>query len=97
MSLKKKMMDRGMKMMQDPRVMKAMQDPRVMKAMTTAFQMRGKVQQRVDERKEQIATSFDFATKKEVRELKRSIRKLERELKKAKQAAEKAVAAAAAS
>lgn len=83
MSLKKTLMSRGMKFMQDPRVVEFMQDPRVMKAMSKGFEIKGKVQQGFDSRAERLAETFNFATKAEVRELKRTIRKLERELKKA--------------
>jgi soluble cytochrome b562 len=80
MSFTKSLMSQGMKMMQDPRVMKLMQDPRVMKAMAKGFEIKGKVQQGFDEQAERLADRLNFATKGEVRELKRTIRKLEREL-----------------
>jgi hypothetical protein len=80
MSFTKSLMSQGMKMMQDPRVMKLMQDPRVMKAMAKGFEIKGKVQQGFDEQAERLADRLNFATKAEVRELKRTIRKLEREL-----------------
>ena len=80
MSFTKTLMREGMKMMQDPRVMKLLQDPRVMKAMAKGFEIKGKVQQGFDEKAEKLAETLNFATKAEVRELKRTIRKLEREL-----------------
>ena len=79
-SFKKTLMSQGMKLMQDPRVMKMMQDPRVMKAMAKGFELKGKVQQGFDSHAEKLAETLNFATKAEVRELKRTIRKLEREL-----------------
>jgi polyhydroxyalkanoate synthesis regulator phasin len=82
MSFTKSLMSQGMKMIQDPRVMKLMQDPRVMKAMAKGFEIKGKVQQEFDEQAEKLADKLNFATKSEVRELKRTIRKLERELSK---------------
>ena len=82
MSFKKSLMSQSMKIMQDPRVMEFMQDPRVMKAMAKGFEFKGKVQRSFDERAERLAETLNFATKAEVRELKRTIRKLERELKK---------------
>jgi len=90
MSLKKTLMSQGMKVMQDPRVMKFMQDPRVMKAMAKGFEFKGKVQQEMDERAEKLAETLNFATKAEVRELKRTIRKLERDLAKQSKSASKA-------
>jgi hypothetical protein len=80
MSLKKTLMREGMKFVQDPRFVKFLQDPRVMKAMAKGFELKGKVQQGFDSKAEKIAETLNFATKAEVRELKRTIRKLEREL-----------------
>ncbi len=80
MSLKKTLMREGMKVMQDPRFVKFLQDPRVMKAMAKGFEFKGKVQQGFDSHAEKLAETLNFATKAEVRELKRTIRKLEREL-----------------
>jgi hypothetical protein len=51
-----------------------------MKAMAKAFEFKGKVQQGFDSHAEKLAETLNFATKAEVRELKRTIRKLEREL-----------------
>lgn len=82
MSLKN-LMKMGTEVLQDPRVAKMLQDPRVMKAVAKGFELKGKVQQRFDERVEHLANSLNLATKAEVRELKRTIRKLERDLKKA--------------
>jgi polyhydroxyalkanoate synthesis regulator phasin len=82
MSLKN-LMKKGAEVLQDPRVAKMLQDPRVMKAVAKGFELKGKVQQRFDERVEHLANSLNLATKAEVRELKRTIRKLERDLKKA--------------
>jgi len=83
----------GFALMQDPRVRKLMQDERVMKGMMRAIQLRGEVQQKVDDRVDQVAKSLNLATKKELRELKRSLRKMERDLAKAKAEAKKAAEA----
>jgi DNA-binding transcriptional regulator GbsR (MarR family) len=82
MSFTKSLMSQGMKMMQDPRVVKLLQDPRLMTAMAKGFEIKGKVQQEFDAQAEKLADRLNFATKAEVRELKRTIRKLERELSK---------------
>jgi hypothetical protein len=74
--------DRGLKLMQDPKVAKLMQDERVQKVALQAFQLRGKVQEQLDENVEKVAKSLGLVTKGEVRELKRTIKKLETELKK---------------
>lgn len=82
--LKSRLMKRGMKLMQDPRFMKLLQDERVMKTVMQAMQLRGKVQESIDERVERVAKSLNLATKQEVRELKRVMRKMERELEEAR-------------
>lgn len=74
----------SVRLMQDPRVQKLMQDERVMKALMKGIQVRGEVQERVDERIDQVAQSLNLATKKEIRELKRNMRRMEQELKRAK-------------
>ena len=84
MSLKSILTKQGMKLMQDPRFMKLMQDERVMKVVMQAFQLRGKVQQSFDERVERVAKTLGFATKKEIRELRRAMRKMEEELERAR-------------
>lgn len=80
--MKKVLLERGMKLMQDPRVMKLMQDPRVMKAMMTAFQVRGKVSDNLDQQAAKLAKTFNLATKEDLRDLKKTIRKLEDHVKK---------------
>lgn len=85
MSLKSMLAKQGMKLMQDPRFMKLMQDERVMKVMMQAFQLRGKVQQSVDDGVDRVARSLNLATKREIRELKREMRRMEQELAKARE------------
>ncbi len=88
MSLKDRLVARGMKVMQDPRVAKLAQDERVMKVAMQAFQLRGKVQEQIDERVATAAKSLGLVTKDEVRDLKRTIKKLETDLKKQQAATE---------
>jgi len=83
MDLKSLLIKQGIKLIQDPRVLKLMQDERVMKALMQAMQMRGRVQEGIDERVEKLAKTLNLATKQEVRELKRAMRKMERELDRA--------------
>jgi polyhydroxyalkanoate synthesis regulator phasin len=73
---------RGQELLADPKVQKVLQDPRVMGVAMQAFQLRGKVQEQLDERVEQAAKTLGLVTKNDVRELKRTIKKLETELKK---------------
>jgi hypothetical protein len=81
MSLKKMMMERGMKLMSDPRVMKLMSNPRVMNVVMKGFQLRGKAQQSFDSRVKSLAKTLKLATREEVSELKQTIRTLESALK----------------
>ncbi len=94
MDIKSFLKDRGMKLMSDPNVSKLIQDERVMKVAMQAFQLRGKVQEQIDQNVGAAAKALGLVTKDEVRELKRTLRKLETELKKAQQTADAAKAAA---
>lgn len=92
MSLKSRVLNKGMELIQDPRVAKVVQDPRVMNVAMQAFQLRGRVQEEIDQRVEGVAKSLGLVTKNDVRELKRTIKKLETELKKQADAQAKAKA-----
>jgi hypothetical protein len=75
--IKRSLMNRGMKLMSDPRVAKLMQDERVMKAVMTAMSMPGKAQTFAREKVEGIAKAMALATEGEVKDLRRTVRKLE--------------------
>ncbi len=94
-SLKKTLMQKGMKLMADPRVMKLMQDERVMKAVMAAMSVPGKAQNLAKEQLENVAKAMALATEGEVKDLRRTVRKLEEELAKlkAEQAGEKSAPA----
>jgi hypothetical protein len=77
MSLKKSLMEQGMKLLADPRVMKLMQDERFMKAMMAAVAMPGKIDGFTKDQAEKFAKRMSLATQEEVRDLKRTIRSLE--------------------
>jgi hypothetical protein len=77
MSLKKSLMEQGLKLLADPRVMKLMQDERFMKAMMVAVSMPGKIDGFTKEQAERFAKRMSLATQEEVRDLKRTIRSLE--------------------
>jgi hypothetical protein len=81
MNLKKLVIERGMKLMSDPRVMKLMSNPRVMNVVMKGFQLRGKAQASFDARVQKVAKTLKLATREEVRDLKDTIRTLERALK----------------
>jgi hypothetical protein len=79
-TIKKALMQRGMKLMSDPRVMKLMQDERVMKAVMAAMSVPGKVQTLARDQVENIAKAMALATEGEVKDLKRTVKRLEEEL-----------------
>ncbi|HTB78520.1 MAG TPA: hypothetical protein VK762_34990 [Polyangiaceae bacterium] len=81
-SLKKTLMQQGMKLMTDPRVMKLMQDERVMKAMMAAMSVPGKAQTFARDQLENVAKAMALATEGEVKDLRRTVRKLEEEVAK---------------
>src|SRR5580693_8312063 len=83
-SLKKTLMQQGMKLMSDPRVVKLMQDERVMKAVMTAMSMPGKAQTFARDQVENIARAMALATEGEVKDLRRTVRKLEEEVSRLK-------------
>jgi hypothetical protein len=80
MTLKKTLMQQGMRLMTDPRVMRLMQDERVMKAMMTAMSVPGKAQTFARDQVEVIAKAMALATEGEVKDLRRTVRKLEEEM-----------------
>src|SRR5258708_4158391 len=88
-TFKKSLMDRGMKLMADPRVMKMMQDERVMKAVMTAMSMPAKAQTCAKQQAESVARVMALATHDEVRDLQRTVRKLEAEITRLKRASER--------
>jgi len=90
MDIKTFLKGRAAEIMQDPKVAKLIQDERVMKVAMQAYQLRGKVQDQIDENVEKVAKSLGLVTKNDVRELKRTIKKLETELKKTQGAVERA-------
>jgi cell division FtsZ-interacting protein ZapD len=83
-SLKKTLMQQGMKLMSDPRVVKMMQDERVMKAVMAAMSVPGKAQSLAKEQLENVAKAMALATESEVKDLRRTVRKLEDELSRMK-------------
>jgi Tfp pilus assembly protein FimV len=81
MNVKRLVMERGMKLMSDPRVMKLMSNPKVMNLVMKGFQLRGKAQASVDAQVKALAKSLKLATRDEVDSLKSTIRTLEKALK----------------
>jgi hypothetical protein len=81
MGLKRTLMERGMRLMSDPRVMKLLSNPKVMNLVMKAFQLRGRVQSQIDAQIKTLAKMLRLATRDELNELKRTIRVLEEELR----------------
>jgi hypothetical protein len=77
MSLKKSLMEQGMKLLGDPRVVKLMQNEQFMKAMMTAISVPGKIDGFTKEHAERFAKRMSLATADEVKDLRRTIRSLE--------------------
>jgi hypothetical protein len=83
-SLKKALLQQGIKWMSDPRVMRLMQDERVMKAVMTAMSVPGKAQTFARQQAEGVAKAMALATEAEVKDLRRTVRRLEDELRQLK-------------
>ncbi len=81
MSLKDRLMERGMKLMADPRILKIVSNPAVMNVVMKGFQLRGQAQATVDAQVRSWARRFHLATREEVGELKQTIRTLEQALR----------------
>lgn len=79
-SIKKTIMNQGMKLLSDPRVLKLMQDERVMKAVMQMMNVPGRVQSFTNDQVEKLAKAMSLATEDEVNDLKRQVRRLEEEL-----------------
>jgi hypothetical protein len=88
------MMERGMKLMSDPRVMKLMSNQKVMNVAMQAFQIRSRAQASIDEKVKSLAKTLKLATRDEVRELKSTLRALEETLRSLQSEAEPASKAA---
>ena len=80
MSLKKSLLDQGMKLLADPLVAKLMQNEQFAKAVITAASMPGKIDGFTKEQAEKFAKRMSLATADEVRDLKRTVRALEDEI-----------------
>jgi hypothetical protein len=80
LDLKQELLDRAMRLAQDPRVMKAMQNPTVVQGVVGAMHLRAKVQHNIETGVQRMAKRFNLASDAEVRELRRKVGRLEREL-----------------
>jgi hypothetical protein len=80
MSLKRSIMQQGMKLMSDPRFMKLMQNEQFMKAMMTAMSVPGKIDGFRKGQTERFAKRMSLATSQDVKDLRRTVRSLEDQL-----------------
>jgi hypothetical protein len=92
LDLKEQLLNRALRLMQDPRVARAMQNPKLMQGVIGAVHLRAKVQQNLESSVQRMAKRFSLATEAEVRELRRTVRRLERELEAHKDAGKNAAA-----
>lgn len=79
-TLKDMLIERGMKLLQDPRVGKLASDPRVMRAVMQAMSVPGKVQSFTSEQIAALAKRLNLASEEDVAQLRRTVRRLEEEL-----------------
>ncbi len=85
MALRQFLTERAVRLAQHPRAAAALQNPSVVRAIRDAFEWRARQQRRIDERFDRLARSLNFATKRELRELKRHLRQLEQELERSRE------------
>jgi cell division FtsZ-interacting protein ZapD len=79
-TFKETLVNRGLKLMSNPRVMKVIQDERLMKAVMTAMSVPGKAQSFAKEHFEGVVKAMALATEAEVKDLRRTVRQLEDEI-----------------
>jgi hypothetical protein len=95
-ALKDQLLNAAMKLMQSETARQVMSNERFQQAMAVAFRTTFRVRNGIDNTKKRIAESMNFATREELRELRRNLERLERRLKKAEAEREKLLAAQAA-
>jgi hypothetical protein len=80
LDLKQELLNRALRLAQDPRVSKAMQNPTVVQGLVGAMHLRAKMQHNLEVGVQRMAKRFNLASDAEVRELRRKVSRLEREL-----------------
>ena len=80
MDFKRTLMDRALRLMQDPRVQKMAQNPKLWQGITGAWELKTRVERELDAAVRRLAHELDLATPGEVREMRETIERLEREL-----------------
>lgn len=72
------------RLLRSPHWARVLEDPRARGALMRALRLRAQLGALVDSRVEALASRFNLATQREIRELRRSLRQLERELEASK-------------
>ena len=80
MSLKKRVVDEGMKLASHPAVAPLLQDERVMKLLMSALSVPGKLEELSEEQRLNFIKLMGVASQQEVTDLKRAVRSLEEEV-----------------
>jgi hypothetical protein len=80
MGLKRALLDRGTKLMSDPRVLRVVQSEQFLKTLMAAMSLPGKVDGVTREKAQQLAKKLRLATADEVADLRRMVRALEDEI-----------------
>ena len=80
MSLRKSLLQQGLKLVGDPRVLKLVQSEQIMKAVMIAISVPAKLESLAKDQAERLAKTFALATSDEVRDLKRTVRSLEEQV-----------------
>lgn len=84
MDWKEQLRNKAVTLLADPRVSAVLQDPRVTQGILGAFQLRSKVEKRLEEGARRIVRRLNLATENEVQELRRAVARLERQLEHAR-------------
>jgi hypothetical protein len=80
MSIKNRVLEEGMKLVQHPTLAPLLQDERVMKLLMSALAVPGKLEELSEEQKHNVGRFLGLAREQEVADLRRAVRSLEDEL-----------------
>lgn len=75
--LKKEAMQRGMKLLTNPKVMKVMADPRFMNAIMKGMEIKGRLQSDLEGWVRSMAQSLNLATKDDLANIEQSVQRVE--------------------
>ena len=75
--IKMRAMQRGMKLLSNPRIMKLMADPRCMNALMKGLQLKRKLQSDAEDHLRTLASALNLATKDDLESLEQTLRQVE--------------------